>query len=152
MAASSTLLVRPVAPGDRVGWEPLWLGYLDFYKTALAAATTDATWARINGDDASMGAFVAELDGRLIGFVHYVLHPTTWTVAPACYLEDLFVASEQRGTGAGRALIEHLTTIGRDKGWSGIHWMTAHDNEVAMRLYDRIATRTQWVRYEIDLA
>ena len=143
--------IRPVAPGDRASWEPLWQGYLDFYRTELAPEVTDLTWSRLCGPDQAMGAFVAEEAGRLVGFVHFVVHPTTWTATPACYLEDLFVRSEQRGRGVGRALIEHLVGVGRDRGWSGIHWVTAQDNADAMQLYDRLASRTSWVRYEIDL-
>jgi len=149
--ADSDVLIRPVRLTDRDAWEQLWAGYLTFYETRLDAATTAATWHRINGGDLAMGAFVAELNGEPIGFLHYVLHPTTWTTTSACYLEDLFVAADQRGTGAGRRLIEYLVSVARERGWSGIHWITAHDNAVAMRLYDRLATRTQWVRYEIDL-
>ena len=45
-------------------------------------------------------------DGRLVGIVHYLFHPVTWSIAPRCYLEDLFVSPDARGSGAGRALIE----------------------------------------------
>jgi GNAT superfamily N-acetyltransferase len=145
------VVIRSVDPGDRSGWEPLWAGYLDFYETQLADEVTAATWRRITGGDDAMGCLVAEDDGDLVGFAHYVLHPTTWTVTSACYLEDLFVAPHLRGGGIGRSLIEALAQRGRDAGWSGIHWLTAHDNHVGMRLYDRVATRTQWVRYELDL-
>ena len=144
--------IRPVVRADRLAWEPLWQGYLDFYGTALAPEVTDLTWDRLCGADATMSAFVAEDAGALTGFVHVVVHPTTWTTGPACYLEDLFVRSDQRGQGTGRALIEHLVAVARERGWSGIHWLTAHDNTVGMRLYDRLARRTSWVRYEIDLA
>ena len=143
--------VRAIEPADRAGWEPLWAGYLDFYDTHLHAAVTEATWNRINGGDAAMGALVAVDGGGPVGFAHYVLHPTTWTITPACYLEDLFVAPQQRGGGVGRQLITTLAARGRDAGWSGLHWLTAHDNTAGMRLYDRVARRTQWVRYELDL-
>ena len=146
-----TVTVRPVEDRDRGGWEPLWSGYLDFYETALDAGVTDATWQRITGGDTAMGALVADSGSELVGLAHYVLHPTTWTVAPACYLEDLFVAPQHRGAGVGRSLITGLADRGRASGWSGIHWITAHDNAPGMRLYDALATRTRWVRYEMDL-
>ena len=31
----TNLIIRPAAPGDRGGWEPLYLGYGDFYKVAM---------------------------------------------------------------------------------------------------------------------
>ena len=143
--------IRPVEAGDRKGWEPLWAGYLTFYETRLDAEVTAATWQRITGGDAAMGALVADDGGALVGMAHFVVHPTTWTLTPACYLEDLFVLPERRGTGVGRSLITALAERGRDAGWSGIHWLTAHDNTQGMRLYDRVAQRTRWVRYELSL-
>lgn len=143
--------IRSIEPGDRHGWEPLWAGYLEFYETHVDASVTESTWRRINGGEGSMGALVAAEGERLVGFAHFVLHPTTWTTTHACYLEDLFVDPQVRGTGVGRALITALADRGRKHGWSGIHWLTAHDNTVGMRLYDRVARRTHWVRYELDL-
>lgn len=146
-----TAQIRSLEARDRTSWEPLWAGYLDFYETHLDAGVTDATWQRITGGDPAMGGLVAEEEGQLVGLAHFVLHPTTWTVSPACYLEDLFVVPQHRGTGVGRGLIAALADRGRQAGWSGIHWLTAHDNTDGMRLYDRVAARTQWVRYELDL-
>lgn len=143
--------VRTIAPGDRAGWEPLWVGYLTFYGAAVAPEVTDHTWKRLVGADTSIGGFVAVHGEQLVGFTHYVLHPTTWTVGPACYLEDLFVTQARRGAGVGYALITHLAEVGRQRNWSGVHWITGSDNATGMRLYDRVARRTSWVRYEMDL-
>mgnify|MGYP006177101837 CR=1 FL=1 len=44
-----------------------------------------------------------------------------------------------------------LVQLGRDSDWTQIHWITHDDNVVAQRLYDRIANRTDWVRYELDV-
>lgn len=143
--------IRPLATADRPGWEPLWQAYLQFYGEQLTADITNASWRRLTGDDPSAGGFAAHDGEQLVGFLHYLVHPTTWDVRQACYLEDLFVAESHRGAGAGRALIEALAATGRDRGWSQIHWLTEGDNVVAQRLYDRIAKRTGWVRYEIDV-
>ena len=50
-AASATPpVVRPLAPGDRAAWQPLWDGYNAFYgregDTALAPEITATTWLR----------------------------------------------------------------------------------------------------------
>ena len=70
--------VRPVRPGDREAWEPLWQGYLTFYEASLASNVTDATWRRFFDPLEPLGAFVAERGGRMIGFAHYLLHRSTW--------------------------------------------------------------------------
>jgi ribosomal protein S18 acetylase RimI-like enzyme len=73
------------------------------------------------------------------GFTVCVLHPGSWTIAPACYLEDLYVDPDLRGHGIGRALIEDLIGMARDNGWSRIYWHTRQSNEAARRLYDKFA-------------
>jgi GNAT superfamily N-acetyltransferase len=56
-----------------------------------------------------------------------------------------------RGHGVGRALIEWLAERGRGEGWLRIYWQTAQDNVRAQALYDKLAERTDWLRYELDL-
>jgi len=83
--------------------------------------------------------------------LNYILHDVTWSKAPVCYLEDLYVVGEMRGQGIGRALIENLTSRGREAGWHRIYWTTARDNTKAQILYDKISDRTGSVLYDIDL-
>jgi ribosomal protein S18 acetylase RimI-like enzyme len=68
-----------------------------------------------------------------------------------CYLEDLFVEPDFRGRGIGGALIVGLAEEGRQAGWRRIYWRTASDNARAQRLYDRLARRSGWITYELDL-
>jgi hypothetical protein len=48
-------------------------------------------------------------------------------------------------------LIEAMTKLGRGRGWTLIRWRTADDNYRARGVYDRLATRTMWITYQIDL-
>jgi GNAT superfamily N-acetyltransferase len=68
-----------------------------------------------------------------------------------CYLEDIFVAPQTRGKGAGRALIERLAALGREAGWRRVYWHTHENNFRARRLYDQVVERTDYVRYDFDL-
>jgi GNAT superfamily N-acetyltransferase len=94
---------------------------------------------------------VAESNGRLVGLLHAVVHANTWAAAPVCYLEDLFVDPAARRAGVGRALIEALAAEGRRAGWLRIYWRTGADNATAQALYDRLARRSRWITYELDL-
>lgn len=145
-------LVRPLVPADRAEWRKLWAGYLAFYRQSLAAETTEATWRRlIDPAFAAMIGRVAEVDGRVVGILNAVIHANTWAIAPVCYLEDLFVAPEMRGRGVGGALISALAEEGRRAPWRRLYWRTASDNATAQRLYERLARRSGWVTYELDL-
>jgi GNAT superfamily N-acetyltransferase len=140
--------VRPLRPADRAAWEPLWQGYLTFYRASLA---TDATWQRFFDPLEALGAVVAERDGRLIGLAHYLLHRSTWSATCYCYLEDLFVDPAVRGSGAGRALIAAVEKVARDAGASRLYWTTHESNETAQKLYDQVADRPGFVQYRKKL-
>jgi GNAT superfamily N-acetyltransferase len=144
------VVIRPLAPHDRAAWEAMWAGYLAFYEQRLAPEISEETWRRVLSG-ALIGLVAIDSAGVPQGFAHAVLHPGTWSPKPLCYLEDLFVREEARGRGAGRALIEALTARGRREGWLRLYWQTARDNARAQRLYDQIAQRTNWLRYDLDL-
>jgi len=141
------ITIRPVRPGDRAAWEPLWQGYLTFYKSTLASDITDATWRRFFDPLERLGAFVAERDGQLIGIAHYLLHRSTWAPLCYCYLEDLFVEPSVRGSGAGRNLIAAVESAAREAGASRLYWMTHETNETAQKLYNQVAERPGFVQY-----
>lgn len=94
--------IRPLRPEDRARWDPLWQGYLAFYGQDLPQAVSEETWRRLLGPDTDMHGLCAVTGGdELVGIVHYQFHPVTWSIAPRCYLEDLFVSQAARGEGAG---------------------------------------------------
>jgi ribosomal protein S18 acetylase RimI-like enzyme len=142
------VVVRPLASRDRDEWLPLWQGYLDFYETEVAPEVTDATWGRIvdpAGPIHGLGAFDATR--RLVGIVHYLFHAVTWSIGDRCYLEDLFVSPDARGSGAGLALMEAVYAAADAAGADQVYWLTAHSNETARKLYDRVGRLTPFVKY-----
>jgi len=145
---SLSVTIRPLEPQDEARWRVLWDGYLEFYKSSVSADVTNTTWARLLDPDSQVFGWVAEVDGVVQGFVNCVLHANTWTTAPVCYLEDLYTAPDARGQGAGRGLIEAVTTRAKTESWHRVYWRTNADNVTAQALYDKLAKRTAWVTYE----
>jgi GNAT superfamily N-acetyltransferase len=141
------LQIRPFRPEDRSAWEPLWQGYLIFYKSSLAPEVTDETWRRLNDPAEPMHGLVAVLDGRVVGIVHYIYHRSTWTTGDYCYLQDLFTAEEARGHGVGRALIEAVYEQAKAHGASRVYWLTHETNTAAQVLYDKVASRSGFIQY-----
>ena len=148
---TAAVIVRPVRREDQAEWRPLWDGYNAFYEragpTALPEAVTAATWARFFDAYEPVHALVAEADGRLVGLAHYLFHRTTTRIEPSCYLNDLFTDPAFRGGGGGRALIDAVFAAAADVGVAGVYWMTHETNHTAMKLYDRVATRSGFLRY-----
>ena len=100
------IVIRPVGTDERAVWEPLWDGYIAFYKATLEPGASDVAWQRFHDPDEPMFLLGAYVDGKLPGIVQYLFHRSTWTSGNYCYLQDLFVADGARGLGLGRALIE----------------------------------------------
>jgi ribosomal protein S18 acetylase RimI-like enzyme len=140
--------IRPLEPKDKDAWLPLWRGYLEFYETSVSDEVTDTTWRRIVDPAGPIHGFCAvDANGKLVGIVHYLFHPVTWAVSDRCYLEDLFVSPDARGSGAGRALIEAVYRAADEVRADQVYWLTAHSNATARQLYDRVAQLTPFVKY-----
>jgi len=144
-------VIRSLRPEDREQWLPLWDGYNAFYgragDTALAPDVTAATWQRFFDAYEPMHAIVAERDGALIGLCHFLYHRTTTAIAPVCYLQDLFTNEAVRGKGVGGALIEEVYRRAFGAGAARVYWMTHETNQVAMRLYDKMADKSGFLVY-----
>jgi GNAT superfamily N-acetyltransferase len=140
--------IRPVRSSDRMQWDALWTGYLRFYRQHVSIEVTDGTFARLVDERVQPYGLVAERDGSLVGFVHYVFHPTTWSLQNICYLEDLFVDPATRGSGVGRALIYAVYTEADRVKAASVYWMTQEFNADGRALYDTLARRTSFIRYE----
>ena len=144
-----TLTIRPLTAADQPEWRRLWTAYLAFYETTLPDAVFDTTFARLlYPPRPEQNALVAELDGRLGGLVHYIYHAHNWRAEDVCYLQDLYVDPETRGTGAGRALIEAVYAAADANGTPAVYWLTQEFNTTARQLYDRIATVTPFIKYQ----
>jgi GNAT superfamily N-acetyltransferase len=143
----NTLSIRELRREDRAQWDSLWQGYLDFYRQALARDITELTWSRLVDPNDQPYGWVAEDGARLVGFVHYHFHLSTWAAAGYCYLEDLFVDPSYRGKGAGRALIEAVYDAADRRGVTRVYWHTETDNARAQALYNKVAKLAPFVQY-----
>ena len=141
--------VRDLAPQDYPAWRALWDGYCQFYETSVPEDTTIHTWNRLLDPGVDMFARVALLDGEPVAFVHCVVHPATWVVAPTCYLEDLYTHPDHRGKGLGRALIEDVLALCRQRNYARLYWHTDRGNTTARKLYDQFVPADDFVRYRI---
>src|ERR1700756_1336025 len=139
--------IRPLEARDRAQWNALWSGYLRFYRQHLPTEVTDGTFARLIDARAPLHGLVAERGGALAGFVHYQFHPTSWSLRDSCYLEDLYVASEARGGGVGRALIRAVYEAADRAQAASVYWLTQEFNAEGRALYDTLARRTSFIRY-----
>lgn len=141
--------VRDPRPDDEADFRRLWGEYLTFYRKDLPEGVTAHTWARILDPASPVFARLVEKEGAVVGFAVCVVHEGTWHVQPLCYLEDLFVDPDARGSGCGRALIDDLIALARARGWPKVYWHTETGNARARRLYDQYGPADDYVRYTV---
>jgi GNAT superfamily N-acetyltransferase len=146
------LILRDAKKGDAAPWRRLWDLYTEFYGANVPVEITARTWQRILDPASPVFAIVAGRGDRLLGFAVCVLHEGTWTSAPICYLEDLFVAPSARGAGIGGSLITELLKRARANGWDRLYWHTQAGNAAARRLYDQFGAADDFVRYRLFLS
>lgn len=87
------------------------------------------------------------MDGKLVGLTHYLFHRHGWKVEDTCYLQDLYADPDVRGMGVGRALIEAVYAAADAAGAPSVYWLTQDFNHTARQLYDRIGTKSPFIKY-----
>jgi GNAT superfamily N-acetyltransferase len=146
------LNIREIKETDKDRWLELWAGYLEFYKSNLSPEQTEFTWKRLINNEQKMYGFVAENESGVIGFTHCLFRPSTWTETDYCYLEDLFVDPNIRGKGVGRALMNRVVELAKDKNSKRVYWTTQEFNKTARVLYDSITSVSEFVQYRLPLS
>jgi GNAT superfamily N-acetyltransferase len=78
---------------------------LDAFRSALHTKLADEASA----------LFVSELDGRLVGYVAGYRHVTFYAAGLTAWVEEIIVATDHRGAGLGRQLMEAFEE------WASLH-------------------------------
>lgn len=107
------------------------------------------------GDRPAAGALVAEAAG--VGLIGYAVHfPTFSSFAgrPGLWLEDLYVRPEWRGRGAGRALLDAVVDVARERGCGRCEWSVLDWNRRAIGFYESVGGRIlgDWRIVRLDRA
>lgn len=96
-------------------------------------------------------AFVAEENGRIVGFALWYIRYSTWK-GQRLYLEDIYVEPAERGRGTGARLFERVVQEGRDRGFHGMVWQVLDWNEPALNFYRKYGAKLdgEWINASID--
>lgn len=86
-----------------------------------------------------------------VGLAVYYFTFSTFLGRPVLYLEDLFVLPDERGRGAGRALLAAVARVAVRRGCGRMEWSVLHWNTPSIRFYKRLGAklRKEWIRTDL---
>jgi GNAT superfamily N-acetyltransferase len=146
------LTIRPPQTTDHAAWDALYQGYARFYQVEQTADMRDRVWGWLFDTAHECQCLMAfDATGKALGLAHFRAFARPLSATTGGFLDDLFVDPGARGAQAGTQLIEAIKAYGVQNNWSVIRWITADNNYRARAAYDKIATRTAWITYDIKL-
>ena len=148
-------MIATVTETDLPELLPLMRGYCDFYEVAPSDDALLAL-ARVLIDDPAQGVQLIARDdaGAAVGFATIFWTWSTLSASRLGVMNDLFVAEGARGGGVADALIAACAERCREQGATELAWQTAHTNERAQAVYDRVGARRddRWLDYSLSMA
>jgi ribosomal protein S18 acetylase RimI-like enzyme len=149
----NSLCIRTAEEKDIPQLYELMLGYIvDFYQKPKPNEVDLKKLIQhlISHPDTGV-QFVAEKEGKLLGFATLYFTFSTLQVKRAAILNDLFVTTEARGHKAGERLFEACLAYIRENDFANMTWETAKDNLIAQGLYNKMGGKlSEWLVYEIE--
>ena len=98
----------------------------------------------------SLPDLVAFQEAAPVGIAHFRAMPSPLRVQNIGFLNDLVVHPSARGGGVGQLLLGELQRIGLREGWGLFRWITRDNNYRARKLYEKVASKSDWNVYEMS--
>lgn len=149
----TTLTIRPATIHD-TSLILHFVNELAIYEEAgdQVAATSEHIHRTMFCDDPKVHGLICLDDDTPIGFAVYYFSYSTWQGQHGLYLEDLYIAPEHRGRGAGKAILKHLARIAVQNDCGRFEWSVLDWNTPSIEFYDRLGAepQTEWIRYRLE--
>lgn len=144
------LKIRPLKFDDFPNWLPLWDGN---NMSQRNEAVTAETWDRIcDAKNTQVNGLAAEINGDILGIVHYILHPTTGQINPVCYMQDVYVPPENRRKGIAKRMVGKLTEMAHQEKWARMYWLTQDSNVEAKAMYENFGVKLDFTLYVLPVS
>lgn len=123
------------------------------YENLLHEVKADEDILRYNLFERRMAEVIFPvLDGKEIGFALFFHNFSTFLGKPGIYIEDLYIRKEYRHRGYGKALIEKIKEIARERECGRVEWWCLDSNTPSIRFYKNIGAEamTDWTVYRLS--
>jgi hypothetical protein len=129
--------LRAAAPADLPAIVSLIRELAEYEKlTHLVVVTPESLAPHLFGPRPAAEAVVGEVNDRVVAFALFFTNFSTFLGRPGLYLEDLYVQPAHRGTGLGKALLQHLGALAVARGCGRFEWSVLDWNENAISFYE----------------
>ena len=117
-----------------------------------AKATREQIESSFFSENPKVFCDLVEVDGEIAGFAVWFLNYSTWQGKHGIYLEDLFVRPQYRGTGFGKALLQHLAAICEKNGYGRFQWWVLDWNTPSIEFYQSLGAvaMDEWTVFRVS--
>jgi GNAT superfamily N-acetyltransferase len=147
-------VIRTATPADIPTILALIRDLATFEREPDAVVATEAGLHDVLfGPEAFCCCHLAEIDGEIVGFALWFRNFSTWLGRPGIYLEDLYVQPAARGRGVGKALLEALVEVARERGYGRVEWAVLDWNTSAHAFYRGLGAvpNDEWTTWRLTL-
>lgn len=104
------------------------------------------------GDNPLYHAFVADIEGEIIGFAITYYRYSTWK-GRCLYLEDLIVTENYRNKGIGQKLFDYCLSFGKKNSCEKMIWQVLDWNQPAINFYNKNNAQldNSWINGSLSL-
>lgn len=149
----SKLTIRPANIDDVAQIMQFVIDLAVYEKEAESVvATQDHFRQALFCDNPQVHCLMADIEGKSVGFALYFYSFSTWQGQHGIYLEDLYVAPESRGYGAGKALLKQLSKMAVDKNLGRVEWSVLDWNAPSIQFYEAMGATAKdgWTMYRLS--
>lgn len=155
-AGGETVTVRPARREDLPRVWTLLNGLAEYERwTEYVTGTREELGEALFGPSPAAECLVAERGGEIVGYAIVFPMFSSFRARRFLWLEDLFVAPEARGTGAGKALLAAVARLAVERGDPRVDWIVLDWNQPAIEFYRRMGalpTAPGTIQYGFDRA
>lgn len=136
------IFIRSATENDIPGIFALIKELAEFEKLADQIKTTEAELGKtLFGKDKFVEILLAEYDGEIVGQALFFKNFSTFLGKPGIYLEDLYVKPDMRGKGIGKALLDEIIALAKERNYGRVEWSVLDWNEPAIDFYKKIGAK-----------
>ena len=114
-------------------------------------ATEDILSETLFGEQPQAETLLAFQDEQPVGFALFFSNYSTFLGRAGIHLEDLFILEAFRGRGYGKALLNHMQTIAKERGAGRLEWNVLNWNTPAIDFYESMGAKpvSGWTTYRM---